>query len=140
MDLPKRLPPDDLYEPPAPAAANTDEPMKKRLIRGQALSAMPCYRRIHTLGWSMSSGCACAEKFGVGILSSGKYTDMVSSIYILTFYLAFSDIYFGILSDICFGILSDTYFGILSDTYFGILSDIYSERYLAYFLTFYLAF
>ena len=49
LDLPKRLRPDDLYEPPAPAAANTNEPMKKRLIRGQALSAMPCYRRIHTL-------------------------------------------------------------------------------------------
>jgi hypothetical protein len=47
LDLPKRLPPDDLYEPPA--SANTDESMKKRLIRGQALLAMPCYRRIHTL-------------------------------------------------------------------------------------------
>ena len=52
LDLPKRLPADDLYEPSTQDAAKTasqSEPMKKRLIRGQALSAMPSYRRIHTL-------------------------------------------------------------------------------------------
>ena len=50
MDLPKRLPPDDLYEPADVSLPETSaEPMKKRLIRGQALTAMPSYRRIHTL-------------------------------------------------------------------------------------------
>ena len=50
MDLPKRLPPDDLYEPADASFPETSaEPMKKRLIRGQALTAMPSYRRIHTL-------------------------------------------------------------------------------------------
>ena len=50
MDLPKRLPPDDLYEPAdASFPEASAEPMKKRSIRGQALTAMPSYRRIHTL-------------------------------------------------------------------------------------------
>ena len=50
LDLPKRLPRDDLYEPrDAPLPEESSEPMKKRLIRGQALTAMPSFRRIHTL-------------------------------------------------------------------------------------------
>eukprot|EP00435_Cladocopium_sp_Y103_P003865 s1119_g1.t1 len=59
LDLPKRLPPDNFYEPEAEAAtSNQAEPMKRRLIRGQALTAMPCYRRIHTLS---ATGANAAE-------------------------------------------------------------------------------
>ena len=57
LDLPKRLPPDDLYEPKdALVPEETSEPMKKRLVRGQTLSAMPSYRRIQTLQKGCSSG------------------------------------------------------------------------------------
>ena len=59
LDLPKRLPPDNFYEPEAEATtSNQAEPMKRRFIRGQALTAMPCYRRIHTLS---ASGANAAE-------------------------------------------------------------------------------
>ena len=56
LDLPKRLPVDDLYEPKdAPLPEANSEPMKKRLVRGQALSAMPSYRRIQVLQQGCSS-------------------------------------------------------------------------------------
>ena len=59
LDLPKRLPPDNFYEPEAEATtSNQAEPMKRRFIRGQALTAMPCYRRIHTLS---ATGANAAE-------------------------------------------------------------------------------
>ena len=57
LDLPKRLPPDDLYEPKdALVPDETSEPMKKGLVRGQALSATPSYGRIQTLQKGCSSG------------------------------------------------------------------------------------
>ena len=57
LDLPKRLPRDDLYEPKdSLLPEETSEPMKKRLVRGQALSAMPSYRRMQKLQKGCSSG------------------------------------------------------------------------------------
>lgn len=66
LDLPKRLPADDLYEPGMDAVEGLDsgkdqrqlnsEPVKKRLIRCQALTAMSSCRRIHKVTAKGASG------------------------------------------------------------------------------------